>query len=98
MKLTTSRSPLVTYIKRASSKGLIYRRHDHLRIEAYSDDGYAGDKGDRKSTIGYCTFVRGNLITWCSRKQKVVSCSSVEAEYRDMVATTREMEWLQSFV
>ena len=41
---------VLIYIKRARRKGLIYRRHDHLRIEAYSDAGYDGDKGDRKST------------------------------------------------
>ena len=89
---------VLAYIKRSPSKGLIYRRHDHLRIEAYSDAGYAGDKGDRKSTTGYCTYVGGNLVTWRSRKQKVVSCSSAEAEYRAMAATAREMVWLQSFV
>ena len=26
--------------------------------------GYAGDKGDRKSTTGYCTYIGGNLVTW----------------------------------
>ena len=89
---------VLAYIKRALGKGLIYRRHDHLRIEAYSDAGYVGDKGDRKSTTRYCTYVGGNLVTWHSRKQKAVSCSSAEAEYRAMAATTREMVWLQSLV
>ena len=54
---------VLVYIKRAPGKGLIYRRHDHLCIKAYSDVGYAGDKGDRKSTTGYCTYVGGNLVT-----------------------------------
>ena len=89
---------VLAYIKRAPGKGLIYRRHDHLRIEACSDVGNAGDKGDRKSTTGYCTYVGGNLVTWRSHKQKVVSCLSVEAEYRAMAATARERVWLQSFV
>ena len=89
---------VLAYIKRAPSKGLIYQRHDHLHIEAYSDAGYAGDKGDQKSTTGYCTYVGGNLVTRRSQKQKVVSCSSAEDEYRAMAATTREMVWLQSFV
>jgi len=41
---------------------------------------YAGDKEDRKSTAGYCTFVRGNLVTRRSKKQDV-SKSNAEAEY-----------------
>ena len=73
---------VLAYIKRAPGKGLIYRRHDHLRIEAYFD---AGDKGDRKSTTGYFTYVGGNLVTWRSRKQKVISCLSAEAKGCDKV-------------
>ena len=89
---------VLVYIKRARGRGLIYRRHDHLHIKAYSDAGYARNKGDRKSTTAYCTYVVGNLVTLHSRKQKVVSCSSAEVEYRAMAATAREMVWLQSFV
>ena len=47
----------------ALGKGLIYQSHDHLRIEAYFDARYVGDKGDRKSTTRYCTYVGGNLFT-----------------------------------
>ncbi|KEH33787.1 cysteine-rich RLK (receptor-like kinase) protein, putative [Medicago truncatula] len=31
---------------------------------------------------GYCTFIWGNLVTWRSKKQPVVSHSSAEAEFR----------------
>ena len=51
------------YIKCALSRGLIYQQHDHLRIEAYSDVRYTGDKGDQKFTTGYCMYVGGNLVT-----------------------------------
>ena len=89
---------VLAYIKRAPRRGLVYRRHGHLRIEVYSDVGYAGDKGDHKSITGYCTYIGGNLVTWRSRKQKVVSCSSAESEYRAMAETAREMVWLRSFL
>ena len=57
---------VLVHIKRALGRGLIYPRHSHLRIEAYSNAGYAGDKGDYKSTTGYCTYNGGNLVTWRS--------------------------------
>ena len=57
---------LLAYLKRAPGKGLLYRRQGHLRIEAYSDSGFAGDKEDRKSHGGYATYVGGNLVTWRS--------------------------------
>ena len=41
----------------------------------YCDVDYARDKRDMESTSGYCTFIGGNLVTWKSKKQKVVLCS-----------------------
>ena len=63
----------------------MYRKHGHVRISEYSDSGYAGDRGDRKSTIG------GNLVTWRSKKQDIVSHLSAKAEYRVMAHTACEM-------
>ena len=53
---------------------------------------------DKKSTTGYCTFVGGNLVTWRSKKQDVVSRSSAEAEYKAMVHTECEMMWLKNLL
>ena len=63
-----------------------------------ASSGYAGDRGDRKSTLGYCTYVGGNLVTWRSKKQNVVSKSNAEVEYRFMSQTTCEMMWLKSLL
>ena len=42
---------------------MIYRNHGHLDVVAYSDVDYVGSRSDRRSTIGYCTFVVGNLVS-----------------------------------
>ncbi|XP_061344013.1 secreted RxLR effector protein 161-like [Gastrolobium bilobum] len=49
--------------------------------QGYTDSDWAGDKTTRHSTSGYFTFVEGNLVTWKSKKQKVVARSSAEAEF-----------------
>ena len=43
-------------------KGLVYRKHEHVRISENSNSGYAGDRGDKKSTTGYCTFVGVKVV------------------------------------
>ena len=75
----------------------MYKKHGHIHIFGYSDSCYAGNKGDRKFTNGYCTFVEKNHVTWRSKKQDVFR-SNAEAEYRAMTHTAYEMIWLKNLL
>ncbi|KAL0444011.1 UNVERIFIED_CONTAM: Retrovirus-related Pol polyprotein from transposon TNT 1-94 [Sesamum latifolium] len=82
---------ILKYIKASPGKGILFKRHAHVKIEAYSDVDYARSKDDRKSTSRYCAYVGGNLVTCRSKKQTTVARSSAEAEYRVMAHTTNEV-------
>jgi len=47
----------------------------------YSDSDLAGDVDDKKSTSGSVFLLGTSLVTWGSKKQRVVALSSCESEY-----------------
>ena len=51
---------------------------------------------DQRSTLGYRTFVRGNLVRWRSKKQSVVARSSAEAEFRAVVHEIYKALWVKN--
>nr|GEU46725.1 putative RNA-directed DNA polymerase [Tanacetum cinerariifolium] len=67
---------------RTLGHGVLFKANGHLETQVYTDADWAGDKENRRSTSGYFTIVGGNLVTWRSKKQKVVALSSAEAEFQ----------------
>lgn len=63
-----------------------------MKGSSYAD--WAGSRIDRRSKIEYCLFVGVNLVTYKSKKQSVVSCSSAESKYGTMVQVTCELIWI----
>lgn len=57
----------------------------------YSD----ADLAVKWSTTGYCVSFGGNLVSWKSKKQQVVSRSGADSEYRTMEDTCCELEWFK---
>ncbi|XP_031272251.1 uncharacterized protein LOC116130664 [Pistacia vera] len=60
--------------------------------------GIVGSLSDRRSTSGFCILVGGNLVSWKSKKQDVVTRSSAEAEYRAMDLATSELIWMKQLI
>ena len=60
-------------------------------IRALSDADWAFDINDKRSTYGATIYFGPNLISWLFRKQQVVARSSIEAKYKSLAQTTREL-------
>ncbi|KAK8965780.1 hypothetical protein KSP40_PGU015829 [Platanthera guangdongensis] len=89
---------ILRYLKSGPGKGLAIRRNERVKIESYCDSDWASCADDRRSISGYCICVRGNLVSWRSKKQSVVARSSTEAEYKAMTVGVAEPLWLNGML
>ena len=69
-----------------------------MTLEGYCDVDWASNLDDRKSVSCICIFLGGNLITWSSRKEKVVAYSSTEDEYRALDSAATDLVWIQNLL
>ena len=89
---------ILSYLKGVPGKGLAFKRYGHMEVKGFTDADWARNLTDRRSTSSYFTFVAGNVFTWRSKKQKVTTRSSAEAEYRGMVHGICELIWLRTLL
>ena len=82
---------ILRYVKGTLYHGLHYSSRYSLELHAYSDANWTGDPTDRCSITGFYFLLGIFLVSWHSKKQDVVSRSSIEAKYHVLVDTTCEL-------
>ena len=73
---------VLRYLKGTGHHDLLLHRSPVHSLYCYTDADWASCPDNRRNTSAYCIFLGHNLISWSSSKQKVVSRSSTESEYR----------------
>lgn len=63
------------YASRDVWEQLVYKKHGQIRTSACLNVGYAGEKGNKKSTTNYLTFVGNNLVARQNKMQDVFRSS-----------------------
>ena len=86
------------YLKGTINLGLHLRPCSSIYLHAFCDVDWGSDLDDRRSTSGSCVFFGDSLVTWFSKKQPVVSRSSIEAKYRSLASNVTELIWLKSLL
>ena len=87
---------ILRYLSGTLDYGLHLRRSSQLKLVGFAAADCATDPDDRRSTSGYCVFLGENLVSWYSKKQRTISRSSTEAEYRSLANIVVELTWLAS--
>ena len=69
-----------------------------LDVIGYSDNNFAGDVEDRKSTSRHVFFLGGLPITWNNLKQMVMTLSLCEADYIVILSSVCQELWIARLV
>eukprot|EP00253_Pinus_taeda_P014196 PITA_14196 len=72
---------ILRYVNGTKGFGILYSSSESFMLIGYTHSDWAGSVDDRKSTSGYVFHMGSGAISWASKKQPVVSLSTVEAEY-----------------
>ncbi|KAI0502330.1 hypothetical protein KFK09_017278 [Dendrobium nobile] len=88
---------LLRYIHGTINFGLPITKSS-LTLRTFSDADWAGDSITRKLTLGFCTFLGNNLVSWTIKKQNTVSRSFTESKYRALTVATADTIWLKRLI
>jgi Reverse transcriptase (RNA-dependent DNA polymerase) len=85
------------YLNGSRNEGITFSgsKDGKLRLEAYSDADWAGDKENRRSISGFVATMNGAAISWSAKKQSSVATSPTEAEYMALSTVVKEVIWIQ---
>ena len=83
------------YVKGRINYDLLYKRSKDCKLARYSDANYAGYHDTQRSSTGYVFKLGLRTISWCSKRQPIVSLSTTKAECKAVVGAAQENTWLK---
>lgn len=89
---------ILRYLVRTINHGICFNATPNTILIAFTYANYASSPDDRRSIGGFCIYLGDNLVSWSCSKQKVVSRSSTQSEYRVIANTVAEIVWLISLL
>lgn len=86
---------VVRYLKSDPGQGILLRSNAKFQITGWCDSDWGSCPLTRRSVTGYFVQLGDSPVSRKTRKQKTVSPSSTEAEYRAIAALVQELIWLK---
>lgn len=85
---------IICYINCTINKCLHFSSHTTLDLLDFSNADLKRYSTTRHSIIRFRVFLGNNLISYCTKKQHIISRSNIKAEYRFMTNTVSEVTWM----
>jgi len=89
---------ILRYVQGTIRYGIMYRKTNDFKLIGYIDSNWARSYDDQKSTSGYVFHLGSGAISWTSKKQPIISLSSVEAKYIVATRASYQVVWMRSML
>jgi hypothetical protein len=85
---------VLRYLKGTRDWKLVYGGSETRGLEGFTDaDGAMQEH--RRAISGYVILIDGGAVSWCSKKQELVTLSTTEAEYVAATHAAKELIWFR---
>jgi transposase InsO family protein len=85
---------VMRYLKGTKERKLVYGGDEKKGLECFTDaDGSSQDH--RRAISGFVILVDGAAVSWSSKKQELVTLSTMESEYVATTHAAKELIWLR---
>ncbi|KAI9182132.1 hypothetical protein LWI28_022386 [Acer negundo] len=88
---------VMRYLKRTMNLRLHYGKFPAV-LDGYSDADWNTLSDDSKATGGYIFSIAGGAISWKSKKQTILTQSTMESEMIALATASEEANWLRSLL
>jgi hypothetical protein len=88
---------ILRYLRRTMDYGILYSGYPTV-LEGYTDASWITDNDDHKSTSGWIFTLGGGAISWGSKKQTLITDSTMAAEFVALASCSKEAEWLRNLL
>ncbi|MBW0480414.1 hypothetical protein O181_020129 [Austropuccinia psidii MF-1] len=89
---------VLCYLYHTKERTLNYHNRGKHNIICYADADWGNSLIDQRSVGGYTLFLNHHLISWKTKKQKKISHSTTEAEYKSLSDASKEVLWFQKLL
>ena len=96
--LPFSSKHVLEHIKSTLNYGQWYKQGEIFWLIGCSDNDYADDHVDKKSTSGIVFLLAESVLKWTSQKRKIVTLLSCEIEYIGLRTAARQRNWLSGLI
>ncbi|XP_049392916.1 secreted RxLR effector protein 161-like [Solanum stenotomum] len=89
---------ILKYLQGMNDLGILYKKGGKSYLIGFTDSDFPGDKDDRKITSGYVFMLGSGAISWCSKKQPIVTLSTTKAQFVAVTMCASQGIWLKNIL